>query len=72
MQERFGNKPLIRDLAIDVAIIGAIEGEVQDGGIALMAHENKEKLTTVILCNVVINSAGLFSQDVARGINGLS
>ncbi|MDP2637658.1 MAG: NAD(P)/FAD-dependent oxidoreductase [Candidatus Levybacteria bacterium] len=48
-----------------------VEGKVRDSGIALVVRENNERLTTV-LCKVVINSAGLFSQDVARKTNGLS
>lgn len=47
-----------------------IKGKVQDNGIVLTIHENKERLITVV-CNAVINSAGLFSQDVAHRINGL-
>ena len=45
-----------------------LEGKVRDNGIALSIGG---KNPATVLCDVVINSAGLFAQDVARSIDGL-
>lgn len=50
------------------ALSTVLQGEIQDNGIALIIGGNEN---TTVLCNAVINCAGLFSQDVAHRIDGL-